>query len=235
MADEVDVVVLSLNGVRARVGDPGRFRLPGLRAGEDELRGFLAARVWSSLEGPRALFDRTVVWLTGNRVLLPGITTLVRLVAEVRMEEDDRLHATLYEATPGELRTGMLRLLEVPERKRVSELERLRAPPIRVSGRTMEYALERSRRVQALGAGRVDVAQVPAGHLAELVSELHAVYVQVAAGLPENTAVEVAGGKLKLAGLGRPAEPGLMPAFRQLVTGCCPRWTFPSCCWRSPN
>ena len=29
--------------------------------GEDELREFLAARVWSSLEGARALFDRAVV------------------------------------------------------------------------------------------------------------------------------------------------------------------------------
>ena len=41
-------------------------------AGEDELREFLAARVWSSLEGPRALFDRAVVWLIGSQVLALG-------------------------------------------------------------------------------------------------------------------------------------------------------------------
>lgn len=35
-------------------------------AGEKELREVLAARVWSSLEGPRALFDRAVVWLGGS-------------------------------------------------------------------------------------------------------------------------------------------------------------------------
>ncbi|MFE5095820.1 hypothetical protein ACFRCI_37145 [Streptomyces sp. NPDC056638] len=40
---------------------------------------------------------------------------------------------------------------------------------------------------------------VLAGHLAELASALHAAYVQVAAGLPCNTALEVAGGKLKQA------------------------------------
>ncbi|WP_327267098.1 DUF4158 domain-containing protein (plasmid) [Streptomyces sp. NBC_01232] len=38
-------------------------------AAEDEVRAFLAARVWASLEGPRALFDRAVVWLVDNRVL----------------------------------------------------------------------------------------------------------------------------------------------------------------------
>ncbi|MGW2894402.1 DUF4158 domain-containing protein [Streptomyces sp. NPDC001212] len=57
-------------------------------AGEAELREFLAARVWSSLEGPRALFDRAVVWLVSNRVLLPGVTTLARMVAAVRSRPD---------------------------------------------------------------------------------------------------------------------------------------------------
>jgi hypothetical protein len=50
--------------------------------GEEELRAFLAARVWSSLAA--ASFDRAVVWLVNNRVLLPGITTLARMVAAVR-------------------------------------------------------------------------------------------------------------------------------------------------------
>jgi hypothetical protein len=74
-------------------------------AGEAELREFLAARVWSSLEGPRALFDRAVVWLVNNRVLLPGVTTLARMVAALRQEENDRLHAALYDAVPYDLRT----------------------------------------------------------------------------------------------------------------------------------
>ena len=86
-----------------------------------------------ALEGPRALFDRAVVWLIGSQVLLPGITTLARMAAEVRQEENDRLYATLYRAAPHELRTEMARLLEVPEKRRVSELERLRLGPMRIS------------------------------------------------------------------------------------------------------
>jgi len=61
-----------------------------------------------------------------NWVLLPGVTTLARMVAAVLQEENDRLHATLYEAVPYDLRTEMVRLLEVPEKNRVPELERLR-------------------------------------------------------------------------------------------------------------
>lgn len=56
-------------------------------AAELELRAFVAGRVWVSNEGPRALFDRAVVWLIKHRALLPGITTLARLVAEVRVGE----------------------------------------------------------------------------------------------------------------------------------------------------
>lgn len=45
--------------------------------------------------GPHALFDRAVMWLVNNRVLLPGVTTLARMVAAVCQEENDRLHAAL--------------------------------------------------------------------------------------------------------------------------------------------
>ncbi|MFB7557973.1 DUF4158 domain-containing protein [Streptomyces brevispora] len=317
----------------------GRSGTPGYRdftEGEEELREFLAARVWSSLEGPRALFDRAVVWLVNNRVLLPGVTTLARMVAPVRQEENDRLHAALYEAVPYDLRTEMVRLLEVPEKKRVSELERLRLGPMRVSGRAMELALDRAREVRGPGAGAVDAGRVtaarmtglarygltskaptlkrlevtrqtatllatvrhletatvddaldllhtlmatkllakaerrrdvfardgnrwgdprvkllagekwtaaepkvltalglesePAGHLAELASALHAAYVQAAAGLPGNTALEVVAGRLKLAKLGKAEEPKLMPPFRQLVNGMLPKVDFPARC-----
>jgi hypothetical protein len=44
----------------------------------------------------------------------------------------------------------MVRLLEVPEKKRVSELERLRLVPMRVSGRGMELALDRALEVRDL-------------------------------------------------------------------------------------
>ena len=67
----------------------------------------------------------------------------------------------------------------------------------------------------------------PAGHLAEIASQLHAAYVQVAAGLPGNTAVQVEGGKLKLDKLGKAADPKLMPPFRQLVNNMLPAVDFP--------
>ncbi|WP_331762391.1 DUF4158 domain-containing protein [Streptomyces sp. NBC_01508] len=137
-------------------------------AAEDEVRAFLAARVWASLEGPRALFDRAVVWLVDNRVLLPGITTLTRLVAEVRASENTALYRTLDEAVPGDLRQSLRDLLKVPEGKRVSELERLRTPPTRVSGTAMTAALQRAKEIQGLGAHLVATSVVPAARMSGL-------------------------------------------------------------------
>ncbi|MFF8958679.1 Tn3 family transposase [Streptomyces sp. NPDC014894] len=137
-------------------------------AAEDEVRAFLAARVWASLEGPRALFDRAVVWLVDNRVLLPGITTLTRLVAEVRASENTALYRALDEAVPEDLRQSMRDLLKVPDGKRVSELERLRTPPMRVSGTAMTAALERAKEVQGLGAHLVPTSVVPAARMSGL-------------------------------------------------------------------
>ncbi|MFD9514877.1 Tn3 family transposase [Streptomyces mirabilis] len=135
---------------------------------EQEVRAFLAARVWASVEGPRALFDRAVVWLVDNRVLLPGITTLTRLVAETRAQELAELCRTLDEAVPSELRQAMRELLKVPPGKRVSELERLRTGPVRVSGTAMREALDRAREVRALGSGRVETGGVPSARMAAL-------------------------------------------------------------------
>jgi TnpA family transposase len=59
-------------------------------------------------------------------------------------------------------------LLVVPAGARVSELDRLRRGPMRVSGPQMSRALERAAEIAALGAGEVDVSGVPPRRLAEL-------------------------------------------------------------------
>ncbi|MCS0635993.1 DUF4158 domain-containing protein [Streptomyces sp. LP05-1] len=61
---------------------------------EGELREWVDARAWTTGEGPKALFDAAVGWLRERRVLLPGVTTLTRLVASVREAANQRLWDT---------------------------------------------------------------------------------------------------------------------------------------------
>lgn len=134
----------------------------------NELRRFVEARAWLSNEGPRALFDRATVWCVEHKVLLPGVTTMARLVAEVRAAAVERLWSSLYGLAGDPLRRRLDGLLVVPEGARVSELERLRVGPTRLSAAEMTRSLARLAAVQDLGVGSLDLTVVPAGRLAAL-------------------------------------------------------------------
>ncbi len=124
-----------------------------------EFRGFLDGRAWIHAEGPGALFEHGVGWLRRNRVLLPGITVLVRLVATVREAAAERMHTALAAAAaevdpalPGRLRAS----LRVPAGSRFSEMESWRRAPTRVSGPGLVQALERAAALAGLGVRAAD-------------------------------------------------------------------------------
>ena len=80
-------------------------RVYGLRdfaGAQAELAGWVAARAWTSGDGPKAIFLDAVAWLRERKVLLPGVTTLV---ARVRDETTHRLWRELEGLlTPGPAR-----------------------------------------------------------------------------------------------------------------------------------
>lgn len=102
-------------------------------------------------------------------MLLPGVTTPARLVASVREVANQRLWDTLYGLlSPGQ-RAVLDSLLTVPPGARVSELDRLRRGPVRISGpqmNQMKGALERAEEIAAFGMGGVDVSAIPPRRLA---------------------------------------------------------------------
>ena len=111
-----------------------------------EFRGFLYGRAWTHAEGPVALFNQAVGWLRRHRVLLSGVSVLAKQVAAVRAVAEKRLYATVANATrraDGALPGDLVALLQAPEGRWVSELERLRQPPTRTTGTSMAKALER--------------------------------------------------------------------------------------------
>jgi TnpA family transposase len=135
---------------------------------EAELRAWVDARAWTTGEGPKALFDAAAGWLRERRVLLPGVTTLARLVAAVREAANQRLWDTLYGLLSTGQRAVLDSLLTVPPGARVSELDRLRRGPVRISGPQMKWALERAEEIAVFGMGEVDVSGIPPRRLAEL-------------------------------------------------------------------
>jgi len=134
-------------------------------------RTFLHGRAWTHAEGPVALFNHAVAWLRRNRVLLPGVSILVRQVSQVRTIAEKRLNTTVMRAAQRadrSLPAALVSLLEVPVGARISELERLRRPPTRTTGRALARALDRVNEISAFELGRVDLSRVPVNRLSTL-------------------------------------------------------------------
>jgi len=128
---------------------------------EKELARWLADRAWTTDEGPTALFDGAVVWLRARLVLLPGLSTLSRLIASERDAANLRVWTELTEPVSRAKARALRQLLVVPDGARLSEYERLRTPETVVSGAGMARALERVAEISALGIGGLDLSGVP--------------------------------------------------------------------------
>ena len=136
---------------------------------EAGLATFAAGRAWVTGDGPTAIFADAVGWLRERNVLLPGVSTLVRLVARERDAATQRLWDTLYAALTFQQRRELDVLLVVPPGSRVSELERWRMGPARASGPQMVAALNRVAEIIGSGLSRVQLdASVTPRRLAEL-------------------------------------------------------------------
>jgi TnpA family transposase len=137
---------------------------------EGEFAAWAAARSWTSGDGPKAIFTDGVGWLRERKVLLPGVTTLARLVAKVREETTKRLWGVLEGLLTAGQRYVLDQLLEVPAGSRVSDLERWRkgvAP--RASGPTIIKALDQVAEIEGLKLAELGAeALVPQRRLGEL-------------------------------------------------------------------
>ena len=111
------------------------------------------------------LFEAAWQWLLERRVLLPGITTLTRLVASIRERAAERLWETLAGLLDSDQEARLDQILEVAAGARASTLECLRwEGPRRISGQQMRFALERVSEIARLGfVGFVRNTQFPSG------------------------------------------------------------------------
>jgi hypothetical protein len=137
----------------------------------EELTLFIYSRAWTHGEQATVLFEHAAGWLRRERVLLPGVSVLARLVAGVRDQATADLHeaaAAAADAVDPELRAVLGNLLAPAPGERSSRLEVLRAGPTRLSGPELHKALLRVAAVRRLGAGAVDLSGLPAAQVRTL-------------------------------------------------------------------
>jgi hypothetical protein len=79
----------------------------------------LYERVWLSVERPSLLFDLTTARLVEQKILLPGVTTLTRLIAQVRERANQRLWKVLIRLSNERQLEQLEQLLIVEENTRL--------------------------------------------------------------------------------------------------------------------
>ena len=126
------------------------------------LTRWLYALCWTGTDRPSVLFERAITWLVMHKVLLPGCSTLERYIARLRSRVEERLWRSLANGVGQEQLTKLENLLVVPTGTRSSQLDRLRAGPLTVSGPSLVKALLRLRSVRDLGIVLPSVARIPA-------------------------------------------------------------------------
>jgi TnpA family transposase len=130
----------------------------------------LYAREWVSAERPSVLFDLALTWLLDQKVVLPGITTLERLIARVRERVAERVFQRLSQIPTPAQRSRLERLLERSGASRITTLERLRRAPSHASSTTLVAALARLEEIRALGAGNLNLAGISPNRLKALAT-----------------------------------------------------------------
>ncbi len=150
---------------------------------------WLYTRAWLTNQRPSMLFDPATAWLVEYKVLLPGVTVLARLVAQVRDRVSARLWRKLSSIPSSEQRAHLKALLEVPDGARQTTLDQLRRAPTRSSAAGLAGALERLRKIRALGVHTLDLGRLPPGRVAALARFASSVRVQAIERMPEERQV----------------------------------------------
>ena len=126
---------------------------------------WLYTHAWLAPERPSVLFDLATAWLAERKILLPGVSVLARLVAQIRDRTARRLWQHLASLPGEDLRAQLEALLVVPEGARQTPLDWLRRSPKRVSAPALVGALQRFEEIRSWGVGKLNLGRVPPGRI----------------------------------------------------------------------
>lgn len=157
----------------------------------------LYARAWISNERPSVMFEIAVAWLAQYKVLLPGESTLSRLISEVRKRAADRLWQKLSSLPNEAQRVSLETLFQIPEDQRTSTFDRLRKGPTTVSSPALNLALQRYQDLRDFGIHDLNFSKIPPVRLKNLARYAGVTSMHKIARMPEDRRIAVLVGFVK--------------------------------------
>ena len=122
---------------------------------------WLYQRAWIGGESPSMMFDLTTARLVEQKILLPGVTVLSRLISAVRERVANRTWKILSKLPNDKQIENLEALIVVGEKARLTPLEQLRKSPTRRSAPSLVNALNRLMTIRALGINQLNVGKIP--------------------------------------------------------------------------
>ena len=126
-----------------------------------------------------------MAWGVERKVLLPGVSTLTRLIAQIRDRAANRLWQMLADLPTSEQRDRLETLPKVPDGLRQSALDRLRRGPTRVSGPALNRALHRYEEIRLFGIKQIDISHIPPARIRMLARYAATAWAPVIERMPE--------------------------------------------------
>lgn len=132
------------------------------------LTRLLYTKTWISNERPSLMFDFATAWLIQNKILLPGPSTISRLISEIRERSYDRLCLRLSSLPTSEQKSKLETLLKVPEGMRTSSFDQYRKGPTTISSKAFNAAMVRYTELLTFGIHELDFSNIPPVRLRDL-------------------------------------------------------------------
>ncbi len=133
-----------------------------------KLLRWLYTRAWISSERPSVLFDLATAKCVENRILLPGVTVMERLIAQVRDRANERIWHKLARIPTDEQRMQLENLLATDPGSRQTGLDIIRQPPSNPTANGLLKAIHRLERIRAIGSVNWNISGIPMGRISAL-------------------------------------------------------------------
>jgi len=129
--------------------------------------------------------------LVEQKILLPGVSVLARLVASVRERAANRFYKVLSSLVNTRQKLQLENLLVIPDTERYSTLERLRRSPTRVNATSMLAAINRLQEIRSIGIGVIDLSKFPPTRIKFLARVASVSRAATIARMPDNKRIAV--------------------------------------------
>ncbi len=129
---------------------------------------WLYTRVWIGDERPSVLFDLATRQLLVTKTLLPGLTTLERIVNQAREKANSRLHRKLNALLPPEEEANLLKLLEPSSVTRTSLIDYIKRPEQGITSTTILTILRKLAIIGEINIHQVRLSAIPRNRLKQL-------------------------------------------------------------------